>query len=155
MGHIVGAHKDFAGKSSSLAGVHVLGKDKIKIALDKRIAYFLLTMTYPTNDVLDPAIVKGKKAGYVKDYLNDTCVNAGAGQFIFKCRNHRDDPNHSGFFATGSTPSITLIPNPNWWGPHPKVKLYMPAIPDVQTSYKDYKSGQIDETPHSHRERGE
>lgn len=142
-GAIKGAADVNSGKTHKLSGVKAIGKRKVRITLTTPIAYFLKTLTYPTADVLDPKVVHKGPAG---TYLTNTCVNAGAGQFIYKCRNHKTSASHTGFFPAGRTPSITLVPNKHYWGPKPHIKVFMEAIPDTQTNYKDYKANGIDVT---------
>ncbi|GEM_PF-1719555 len=142
-GAIKGAAAVNSGKTNKLSGVVAVNSHTVKITLSSAIPYFLKTLTYPTADVLDPKVVRGKPAN---TFLTNTCVEAGAGQFVFKCRNHKTDPNHSGFFPSGRTPSITLVPNKHYWGTKPHIKLVMVAIADTQTNYKDYKAGSIDVT---------
>lgn len=140
-GAIKGAAALNNGNTSKLSGIKVLSKTKLRITLSPAIPYFLKTLTYPTADVLDPAVVKGKPA---QTYLTNTCLDAGAGQFMFKCRNHKTDSAHSGFFASSSTPSITLVPNRHYYGSKPHINLYMPVIATSNENYTSFQSNTID-----------
>jgi ABC-type transport system substrate-binding protein len=144
MGHIVGAAALSDGKTNTLAGVKVLGPHVLRITLDKPIVYFLKTLTYPTADVLDPRVIAGHavKAG---SYMTNTCAaDVGAGPFRFVCRNKSSSK--SSFYPPGSTPTITLVPNPYYYGPKPHIRVVMRAIPDTQTNYKDFLANGIDIT---------
>lgn len=145
-GHIVGATKDSTSSHPSLSGVKIVNSRVLKIDLNKKIAYFLKTLSYPTGDVLDHRALAGKQAGPIKDYLSNTCVNDGIGQFVYVCRNHKTDPNHSGFFPSGTTPTLTLAPNKRYFGTKPHIRIVMREIADTQTNYKIYKAGAIDVT---------
>jgi ABC-type oligopeptide transport system substrate-binding subunit len=141
-GHIVGAAAVAAGKTNTLKGIHVRSATRLTITVDKPIVYFLQTLTYPTADVLDPRIVSGKAP---QTFLTNSCVgNVGDGPFKLVCRNNSTDPNHSGFFKSGSTPSITLVPNSRYWGPKPHIKIVQPVYADTQAGYKAFKAGQLD-----------
>lgn len=141
LGAIAGAGAVTSGKSKTLSGIRVVNSRKLVITLSQGIPYFLKTLTYPTGDVLDPAIagrsVKGQPAG---TYLTETCINAGAGQFILSCRNHKTNANYSGFFKPGTNPTMTLKPNRHYYGAKPHIKLVLPAIADANTNYRLYKN---------------
>ena len=141
LGHIAGSSSFAAGKTKTLSGVKVLGPAKVQIKLDKPIAFFLKTLTYPTADVLDPRVVGGHPA---QTYITDNCAaNAGAGPFEFKCLGKTG---LTSFFPSGSTHSMTLVPNPHYYGQKPHIHVYMPALPDVQTNYRQFAAGGIDAT---------
>lgn len=135
-GAIAGAAAVNNGSTNQLSGIRVVNARKLVITLSQAIPYFLKTLTYPTADVLDPAVLNGKAP---QTYLTETCINAGAGQFVYSCRNNKTDPNLSGFYKTGTTPTITLLPNPRYYGPKPHIKVVMPAMADNNTNYRLYK----------------
>ncbi len=142
LGHIEGANAFTTGKAKTLAGIKVPNSRTIRISLDSPIAFFLKTLTYPTADVLDPRVMRGKKP---QVYLTNTCsANVGAGPFAVVCRNKSSSL--SSFYPSGTTPTMTLVPNRYYYGPKPHIRVVMPVIPDTQTNYKDFQSGGVDAT---------
>lgn len=142
LGDIKGAADVANGKAKTVTGLKVINKHTLQITLDKPIAYFLGTLSYPTADVLDPAIMKGKQAA---SYLTNTCsANMGAGPFMPVCRN--SSTGKSSFYPSGHTPYINYKPNPNYFGPHPTINIHAPVIATSDENYKEYLSGAIDVT---------
>jgi ABC-type oligopeptide transport system substrate-binding subunit len=75
--------------------------------------------------------------------MTDTCTaNVGAGPFEVVCRNRKNDL--SSFYRSGSTPTITLQPNPNYFGKHPRFRVTMPVIATNEVNWKQYLAGGID-----------
>lgn len=145
LGLIKGALAYNAGKASNVSGLKVLGPRTLQITITKPAAYFLLTLSYPTADVLDPTVVRGHAAGPNNNYLTSTCsANQGAGPFIFVCRNKSSSP--TSFYPGGRTPSYTLKPNPNYYGAKPHIKVNLPAIGTVDTAYKQFQTHALDAT---------
>lgn len=139
---IVGAVKFNAGKAKSVAGLKVINSTTLRITLDRPIQEFLDELTYPTSMVLDPKVVGGHPA---KTYLTNTCsANNAAGPFKFVCQNKSSDP--TSFYPSGSTPTMTLVPNTNYYGSKPHIKIVIPTIASDQTAYDDYLSGHLDES---------
>jgi ABC-type oligopeptide transport system substrate-binding subunit len=92
--------------------------------------------------VLDPRVVGGHP---VKTYLTNTCsANNAAGPFEFVCQNKSSSP--TSFYKSGTTPTMTVVPNPHYYGPKPHIKIVIPTIATDQTAYADYLSGHLDET---------
>jgi ABC-type transport system substrate-binding protein len=58
------------------------------------------------------------------------------------CRNKSSDL--SSFYASGATPSLTIEPNPYFFGRHPQYRMVWRVIKDSQTAYLEYKAGQED-----------
>jgi ABC-type oligopeptide transport system substrate-binding subunit len=142
MGHILGATKLNNGKTNTLQGVKVLNSRQVQIFVDRPIAFFLSATTYPTNEIVDPRVVAGKKP---QTYLTQTCSgNVGAGPFEFQCQNA--STGLSSFFPSGSTPSITLVPNPYYYGRKPHIRVTMSLIANTQTSYRVFQANGIDVT---------
>jgi len=142
-GHIVGAKKLNSGKTNKLQGVKALGRYVLQVKVDAPLAYFLKTFAYWSNKVLDPRVVAGHKPGV---YLtNDCSAEVGAGPFMFKCRNKSS--NKSSFYPPGSTPTITLVPNPYYYGRHPHIELVIRPYATYDTGYDAYRANQIDLTP--------
>jgi len=142
LGHILGAKKLEAGKTAVLQGVKVLNNRQVQITVDRPIAFFLEQLTFSTAEILDPKFVRGKKPG---TYLTDTCAaNVGAGPFKFVCRNNSTSVNS--FYAPGQSPTITLVPNPRYYGPKPHIKVVLSEIANTQSEYRAFQAGQIDVT---------
>lgn len=157
LGLIEGAAQYHAGRAKSLAGVKVLGRRVLQIRITKPVAFFLDTLAYPTGDVLDPSVVKGKPVGappyYLDNYLSTTCIgNQGAGPFSFVCRNRRSDL--SSFSAGGqhcpqNCPifTYTLAPNPHYYGRKPHIGLQVVSGPfpgAAVDAYRRYVGGKLD-----------
>lgn len=142
LGHIVGADAVNSGKASKLRGVKILNAHTIQISVDKPIAFFLKALTYPTAWVVERRVVAGHKPN---TYMTNACAaGVGAGPFRLVCRNRGGSL--SSFFPSGRTPSITVEPNPYYFGRHPQWRAVMPVIPTVDVNYRQYKAGGIDVT---------
>ncbi|HEX8919377.1 MAG TPA: ABC transporter substrate-binding protein, partial [Chloroflexota bacterium] len=72
LGLIRGASAYSTGKVQSVSGLKVLGKRTLQITITQPAAYFLMTLSYPTADVLDPAVVRHKPAGATGNFLTQT-----------------------------------------------------------------------------------
>jgi len=150
---IRGANAFNRGKARDLSGVRVLGQRTLQIKITQPAGYFLGTLSYPTADVLDPAVVAGKPIGvpnpetglFEGNYLTNTCTgNQGAGPFEFVCRDNSSTV-HS--FYAGNVPTYTLVPNPYYYGRKPHIRLELPAFgpfDNFKTSYKRYLAGKLD-----------
>jgi oligopeptide transport system substrate-binding protein len=142
LGHILGAAAYNSGNASSVSGLKVINPTTLQITLDEPIAFFLKTLSYPTADVLDPKVLTGKSP---LTYLTNDCSgNVAAGPFKFVCQNN--STKQTSFYPSGETHSMTLVPNPNYYGNKPHIRIVMDAIPDTQTNYRDYQAGSIDAT---------
>ena len=142
LGAIKGATDVSGGKATTLSGVKALNSHSLQITLTQPISYFLGTLAYPTGDVLDPKVVRGHQAN---TYLTNTCsANLGAGPFVPICVNNSSKV--TSFYPSGHSPYIEYKPNPYYYGPHPTIKIKAPFIADAQTSFLDYKAGQIEST---------
>jgi ABC-type transport system substrate-binding protein len=146
LGIIEGAADYNSGKSDTLPGVMQVNKYTVRIRTILVDSTFPLSFAIYPGQILDHKVLQGKPAGAENNYLTNTCsANVGAGPFKFVCRNNSSDL--SSFFPTGATPSMTLVPNPYYYGPKPQVKLFIRAIKDTQTAYLEYQAGQLDATP--------
>lgn len=144
---IAGYDNYTAGKSSYL-GVKALNQKTVQIKLSKKAAYFLYAFTYPVNFILDHRILAGKKTDTGGTYLTATCKAAAqgaSGPFKPVCNSNASNDVTS-FYRGGSTPTLTLIPNPHYYGPRPHARLVIPAIADNQTGLRDFQSGGLDQT---------
>lgn len=132
-----------SGKAHDLSGVTVLNQRTVQIKTTKAVAYFLTAFTDDVNNVLDPAVVRGKNATDTNNYLTNTCDgNQGAGPFTFVCVNRNSSV--TSFYHAGRTPSYTLVPNPYYYGAKAHLKLVLPAIGNPETAYDNYLAGQLD-----------
>jgi oligopeptide transport system substrate-binding protein len=140
LGTIVGAQAVYSGKTKTLRGLKVLNSRTIQITIIKPLAWWLGLFTYETEFVLDRRVLEGKPAG---TYLTDTCsANVGAGPFMFLCRNKGSGM--SSFYAPGTTPTMTFVPNPYYYGPKPHIRVVMPVLGTVDISYRDFEANQLD-----------
>jgi peptide/nickel transport system substrate-binding protein/oligopeptide transport system substrate-binding protein len=139
---IVGAAAVAAGKTKNLSGVRVIARKVVQIFLDKPIAYFLGTLSYPTADVLDPKVVAGKASG---GYLLNTCsANQGAGQFKFVCLNN--STGKSSFYPSGHSPYMDWVANPYYYGRKPTIRVHAPFYADTEANWRAYQGGDVDVT---------
>jgi len=148
-----GADAFHSGKAKQLAGVKVLGMLTVQITITRPAGYFLVALSTPVGDVLDPAVVAGKPIGVLDpatglsagNYLTNTCIgNQGAGPFEFVCHD-RSSTLHS--FYAGDIPTYTLVPNSYYYGRKPLIRLELPAFgpfDNYKTSYKRYLAGKLD-----------
>lgn len=60
LGDIVGCTDKLAGRAASVAGVQVLGTDRIALTIDEPKSYFLSKLTYPTSFAIDRAQVEAR-----------------------------------------------------------------------------------------------
>jgi oligopeptide transport system substrate-binding protein len=133
-----------SGKSNSL-GVKAAG-NKVIVTIAKRAAYFLNSFTYEINLVLDKKVLQGKPLDSGGSYMTTTCKAVAAdGQFKPLCAN-KSANDVTSFYRSGSTPTLTLVPNTDYHGRISNIKMIIPAIADTQTSYKDFQSGNLDFT---------
>lgn len=133
-----------SGKSNSL-GVRAAG-NKVIVTISKRAAYFLNSFTYNINSVLDERVLKGTPTDSGGTYMTTTCKAVAAdGQFKPVCASKAANDVTS-FYRSGSTPTLTLLPNTDYHGRISNIKMVIPAIADTQTSYNDFLSGNLDLT---------
>jgi oligopeptide transport system substrate-binding protein len=132
-----------SGKAAHLSGVVVIDPHTVQIRISRGVAYFLTAFTDDVNNVLDPKVVGGKNAADTNNYLTNTCsANQGAGPFMFVCQNNSSSI--TSFYPAGRTPSYTLVPNPNYYGPKAHLKIVLPALGNPETAYNAYLAGQLD-----------
>jgi peptide/nickel transport system substrate-binding protein/oligopeptide transport system substrate-binding protein len=129
---ILDSDKLNAGKIKTIINDSILTPDPqtVVIKANKNAAYFLQTLSFPTSYVVERSLID--KYGNVKftDHLTE-----GGGEGPWKVQEY----NHS----TG----ITLVPNPLYHGPKPKLKKMVLAFyKDGDTIYNAYQVGQIDTT---------
>lgn len=140
-GDIVGAKAVNAGKAKSVSGIKVLNSREVQITLDRPLAYFLALNTWPTGDVLDERVTKGISSST----LTRTCIDTvSSGPFMFVCRNHNHDL--SSFYAPGTTPSMTLVPNPYYYGRKAHVRIVMRVLATAEINYDAYRANEVDAT---------
>jgi len=142
MAHIIGAKRLNDGKTTRLQGVRVLNSRQVRISLDRPVAFFLGQLAGQFSSVLDKRILSGKPAG---TYLTRTCsANVGTGPFMFACRSQ-----HTGldsFYPAGTTATMTLVPNPHYYGHKPRIKIVMRAIATTQVNYEVFQANGVDAT---------
>jgi ABC-type transport system substrate-binding protein len=143
---IVGASDYYAGKTNSVPGIQLVNKYVLRLQATKVDTAFPFSFAIYADEILDHKVLAGKPSTANNNYLtNDCSANVGAGPFKFQCRNNSNDV--SSFYAPGSTPQLTLVPNKYYYGKVPNYKLHMQAIADVNTAYLDFQAGQLDLTP--------
>ncbi|MDQ2745041.1 MAG: peptide ABC transporter substrate-binding protein [Chloroflexota bacterium] len=142
LGAITGASAVAAGKATTVSGVKVMNAHTLQIHLDKPIAYFLGTLSYPTAEVLDPKVMKGQPAA---SYLTNDCMgNVGAGPFEFVCRNSSNGK--SSFYPSGRSPYMQFKPNPYYYGAKPTIQIHAPFYATSDDSFHAFQAGQLDDS---------
>jgi oligopeptide transport system substrate-binding protein len=136
---IVGADKRAAGSSPSIigTGVQVPDAQTLVIKLDKPVAYFLEALTYPTSFPVEKTLID-KYPLTIDTHKNHADwtyhLNEGGCSGPFMIKSYAQD---------GKT--ITLVPNPYWYGPKPVLKqIIRPFVQDTVDAYQGYKAGKYD-----------
>ena len=123
---IVGSGEVAAGKAKTCKGLKASGRDTVVITLDKPVAYFLYSFTYPTAWVLKQNVAPGATL------TTNPALVVGTGPFMLK----------GGTWHYRS--QITLVPNPHFYNAK-NIKLTevdIPFIGTVNTAFTAYRSGQ-------------
>src|SRR5258708_29816037 len=126
------SYKLVAGTINTIIGDSFLTPDPntIKIIANKKVAYFLDALTYPTSYVVEKSLVD--KYGNTKftDHLTE-----GGG----------DGPWKGAEYTHGT--QIVFVPNTNYYGPKPQMrKVVFPFYNSSDTTYKAYQVNQVDVT---------
>lgn len=139
--NIVDADKRAAGEVSTIigTGIQVPDAQTLVIKLSSPVAYFLEALTYPTSFPVEKTLVD-KYPLTVDNHKNQADwtyhLNEGGCSGPFMIKSYAQD---------GKT--ITLVPNPYWWGPKPVLKeIVRPFIQDNVDAYQNYKQGKYDYT---------
>lgn len=134
LGLIKGAMDRANGKIKTLIGTGIQTPDPNTVVLNISTpsAYFLEALTYPTSYVVEKKVIDQWGAKWT-DHLSDNGGQGGAGPFKVQSYSH----------STG----LVFVPNTNYYGPKPLLqKVVEPFIKDTDTNYREYQSGQADET---------
>ncbi len=132
---IKGAADRLSGKIPSLinTGLFVPDAQTLMIKLDKPVAYFLEALTYPTSFPVEQKLI----AKYGTDYTDHT-----------DWTRHLDEGGDSGPFmikSYGDGKTLTLVPNPYWYGPKVTLKeIVRQFVADPVNAYNGYRQGQYD-----------
>jgi peptide/nickel transport system substrate-binding protein/oligopeptide transport system substrate-binding protein len=126
--------KMLAGKIKTVIGDSILTPDDntVTIVTNKKAAYFLDALTYPTSYVIEKKLIDtyGNKFA---DHLSPTS-GGGAGPFVVKQ------------YTRGQ--QIVFVPNPHYYGNKPQLKeVIFPFYKSQDTLYKAYQTGAVDNTP--------
>jgi len=125
--------KMLAGKIKTVIGDSITTPDDntVTIVTNKKAAYFLDALTYPTSYVIEKKLIDtyGNKFA---DHLSSGI--GGAGPFIVKQ------------YTRGQ--QIVLVPNTHYYGNKPQLKeVILPFYKSQDTLYKAYQTGAVDSTP--------
>ncbi|GHO54932.1 peptide ABC transporter substrate-binding protein [Ktedonobacter robiniae] len=123
--------KRFTGKIPTLINDSLFAPDPttVKIVTNRKAAYFLDALTYSTSYVVEKSLIQ--KYGDT-EYFKHLDKGGCSGPFIL-------DKRLPGQY-------ISFVPNANYYGPKSQIKKYIIAFyKDPQTTYKAYKTNQIDE----------
>jgi peptide/nickel transport system substrate-binding protein/oligopeptide transport system substrate-binding protein len=121
-----------AGKLKTIIGDSLLTPDDrtVVIITNKRVAYFLDTLSYSTSYVVEKSVIEKWGVNWT-DHLSD---NGGQGG---------DGPWKVSEYTHGK--QIVFVPNPNYYGPRPQLtKLIYPFYKKVDTVYQVYQANQVD-----------
>ncbi|EFH89388.1 peptide ABC transporter substrate-binding protein [Ktedonobacter racemifer] len=123
--------KRFAGKVPTLINDSLFAPDPntVKIVTNQKAAYFLDALTYSTSYVVEKSLMQ--KYGDT-DYFKHLSEGGCSGPFKL-------DKHLPGQY-------ISFVPNDNYYGPKPQLKKFVIAFyKDPQTTYKAYKTNQVDQ----------
>ena len=121
-----------AGKIKTIIGDSLLTPDPntIKIIANKKAAYFLDALSYPTSFVVEKSLVDKYGNTRFTDHLTE-----GGG----------DGPWKVAEYTHGK--QIVFVPNTNYYGPRPQLrKVVFPFYKEADTTYKAYQVNQVDVT---------
>lgn len=125
------ADKLNAGQIKTIIGDSILTPDDNTVILitNKKAAYFLYTLTYPTAYVVEKKLID-KYGTKFTDHLSE---GGGSGPFILSQHIPKQQ--------------ISFVPNPYYYGLKPILqKVIFPFIPTSTTAYQEYQNGQLDFT---------
>jgi oligopeptide transport system substrate-binding protein len=121
-----------AGKIQTIIGDSLLTPDAntVVIIANKKASYFLDALVYSTSYVVEKSVIDQYGANWT-DHLSDNGGQGGDGPFKVQS------------WTRGT--NITLVPNPNYYGPHPQLQKVIYAFyKDTGTNFKAYQAGQTD-----------
>lgn len=131
----LGSIKDYdqfqSGKVKTLIGDSLKAPDDktVVIVTAKPVAYFLQQLTYSTSFVVEKKLIDTYGAKWT-EHLTD-----GGGDGPFKVQEY------------SHTKGITFIPNPNYYGPKPKLqKVIFGYYDSTETNFSAYEAHQVDVT---------
>ncbi len=129
MSDIVGALDENNGKAKDLKGVKVIDPMTVAITITKPKAYWIDTLTYPTDYVVSKA--EGDKTPGVPMTAETIALGAGTGPFQLKS------------YAPDS--KVTMAAYAGYWDGAPKVAgISRPIIVDASTRHAEYVNGDLD-----------
>jgi ABC-type transport system substrate-binding protein len=147
-----------------LTGVSYSTKHRtVSYTTTSRTPFFLEALTYQTSWLLNPGCAKGcnsaadlkhavngmARAGSAEytdhNWLRDNCQGAqesSSGQFMAACISGGTDGTHANFFPAGSTPTVTLEPNPRYSAGRKVHFIFKAKVVDTaDNGYNDFNSG--------------
>ena len=119
------------GKIKTVIGDSIMTPDDstVVITTNKKAAYFLDALTYPSSYVIEKKIVDQYGAKFA-DHLSEGL--GGAGPWMVKT------------YARGQ--EIDFVPNPHYYGSKPQLKeVQYPFYKDASTAYKAYQTGAVED----------
>jgi oligopeptide transport system substrate-binding protein len=129
LGLIKDSDKLSAGKIKTLIGDSIMTPDPKTVIMiaNKKAAYFLYTLTYPTSFVIEKSLVDKYGAKFTDHLTEGGCSG----------------PWNLSQYIRGK--EIDFVPNPNYFGKHPQLsKLIRPFYKVADTAYRAYQVGQVD-----------
>ena len=130
LGLISGAAAYHAGTApADGVGIRALDARTVQIRLIRPAGYFLAQLSFPVGAIV--------RRDVIQQFGNDafSCVHdVGAGPFM--CASYGGQP-----------PTLTLVPNPSYYGNKPQVTVVMPATTSTDQAYAAFLAGNLDVTP--------
>ena len=130
MRYIKDAVKLNNGQIKTIIGDSILTPDPntVVVIANKKIPFFLDTLVYPTSFVVEKSLV----TKYGTSWTDDLIEGGSTGPFKVKEYTHNKQ--------------LVVVPNTNYYGPIPRVKVVLPFYKVQDTTYQAYKVGQVDWT---------
>ncbi len=132
LGLIKDSDKLYAGQIKTIIGDSILTPDAntVIIKTNKKAAYFLYALTYPTSYVVEKKLIEEYGNTKFTEHLTE---GGGAGPFTVSQYQHKKE--------------IDFVPNPYYYSYKPILqKVVFSFVPDPTTAYQQYQSGQLDFT---------
>lgn len=133
LGQIKGAADRVNGKSPTMIGDGIKAPDAntVQLITNKKTAYFLEALTYPTSYVVEKSVIDKWGLSKWTDHLSDNGGQGGNGPFKVQKYSH----------STG----IEFVPNTNFYGQQTQLqKVAFNFYRSPQTAFQAYQANQID-----------
>ena len=123
LGVIQGAQARSTGRSSTLSGVQAVGSNAVRITLSAPSGSFLARLGLAAAAIVPRHSIQQLGSRWTEHAF-------GTGPFIVQSWQH------------GS--ALHLVPNPYYYGPHPRVAISLDFVPEPTTAFKLFQMGMLD-----------